>query len=1130
MNFTAEQLRAIEERGRQVFVSAGAGTGKTALMVERYVRYLLEDHLTPDALPTVTFTRKAAAELRSRVRYRLLREGRPDLAWALDGAPIDTIHGLCSRVLRAHAVLAGIDPGYGVVDEHQGAILRRRVARDVWGARVTRGDAGELTLLAVHKRRLIEGVPGLYERLRGLGWNEPRFLVEGGTGVEAAGAALEEALQGALAMRDRCGSGKVNAANLDKTAACLDWLCGADNPGGVDALDSSTRFWPHLNCGAAMKPVFTGVRDALSVYRAALAEAVLLPLASLVDRMLQDFHSRYRKEKEVRGLLDFADLELGCRGLLRGGVKPFGPGSHLMVDEFQDTNPVQSEILGLLGTETIFTVGDEYQSIYGFRGADLDVFRGWRKRVSTLGGLVWSVGENFRTRSPVLDVIGRAFASDALFGSAFSPLRAGRDGDDPRPGHGMLCGVLKPAVQVMVLTTADTKKDGARTGEREAALVADRVAALVSHDGWRQRDIVILLRALTHVDRFEGALLSRGLTPYVVGGRGYYTHEEVTDMRALLRVLVNPRDDLALATVLRSPLVGVSDDCLFVLGRQTRARGDGGLWPLLLSSRQARVGPGDQARLHGFVVKVEGLRRRVGRPGMAALVEEAVNAFDYDLVVLRGPGGRRRLANLRKLMTLAEEFETVSGPDLAGLLDYLDDLGDLQVNEGSAAVLGEEGDVVRVMSIHQAKGLEFPVVVVAALGSRNNSGHGEVFFAGRDGKLGLTLSGVELKGDERPFCLGAVREMEREEESREAEERRRVLYVGVTRAEERVLVALCVSPDPGRWLDTTAGQLLVSLGVKSLPEGEVRPMDGLDLRVVSAALVEPAAIRGTPAVTEPPVPAPAPPPFPMTRASPVIDRAASFSSLAASQRCPRGYYLEHVLGLSLDDVDAREHSPGEGGPGGREIGLLVHRVLERVDLARRPEADDLALLARAAARDLDIGPSGPAMERALELVGAFWRSPVATEPRLAAARKECSFMFAQGEILVSGVIDLLIADERCWHVVDYKTNRLDGRDAEEVLSGYRLQAEVYALAGLMQGAPFVTVSFLLLDAPEILHSRRYASDDRSGLEAHLGSVLGMVGGAGFPEKRDGCVKCEFATLCATLVEGAEDGLPEDLDR
>jgi ATP-dependent exoDNAse (exonuclease V) beta subunit len=412
--------------------------------------------------------------------------------------------------------------------------------------------------------------------------------------------------------------------------------------------------------------------------------------------------------------------------------------------------------------------------------------------------------------------------------------------------------------------------------------------------------------------------------------------------------------------------------------------------------------------------------------------------------------------------------------------------------------------------------------VVAALGSRNKVGRGEAFVAGKDGEVGLTLSGVDLKGDERPFCLGAVREIESQEQSRDAEERKRVLYVGMTRAEERLLVAVCVPPDPAKWPGTTAGQLLVALGVGSLPEREVLPMGGLDLRVVPAALVEPAAICRTAVGTGGPSSiAPAPPSFSLAGASPAVLRAASFSSLAAYARCPRGYYLEHVLGLRPEADDAWEPVLGEARPGGREIGLLVHRVLEKADLARRPGTDDLAALVSAAARDLGIDTGGPEVRRALELAGAFWDSPVAGEPGLSAARKECHFVFAQGEVLVSGVIDLLLEDGRCQHVVDYKTNRLDGRGAEEVLSGYRQQAQVYALAGLLQGAPSVTVSFLLLDAPETLHSRDYTQDDRPGLEARLAAMLRRVGEAGFPQVRDECARCRFAQLCAAL---AGDGL------
>ena len=243
---------------------------------------------------------------------------------------------------------------------------------------------------------------------------------------------------------------------------------------------------------------------------------------------------------------------------------------------------------------------------------------------------------------------------------------------------------------------------------------------------------------------YQGALLARGLDVYVVRGKGYYSQDEVADVAALLRLLVNPHDDLSLLTVLRSPLVGVSDDCLYLLGRAARGR-------------RAALAVGGRARGrrrgHRSWTTRRSSRRsprawmrcvaRVGRPGLARLIDDAVSACDYDLCLLAAPEGKRRFANVRKLMRMAADYEALEGPDLAGFVDLIGSLGELGDDEGSAPSLAEGEDVVRVMTVHQAKGLEFPVVVLAGLGS--DSGRNDAAASSSsadDGRMAALLKGA----------------------------------------------------------------------------------------------------------------------------------------------------------------------------------------------------------------------------------------------------------------------------------------------------------------------------------------------------------------------------------------------------
>ena len=379
---TGEQEAVLGCRASQVFVSAAAGSGKTTLLVERYLRAVLDDAVPMEHLPTVTFTRKAAAEMRKRIRQGLLDRGRPELAWGIDEAPIGTIHSLCSRLLRARVIEAGVDPGFRVLDEEQAKILSNEAMNRAWSTVVLDADEAELELLARHGAALRADVPAVYAHLRQLGMAEPRLDPPLQEDLPRERERLREAIGHTVAMlADANLSGRA-AANQDAMLQCREWL--ADSPATWDAILSCTRFTPHLGCSAQTKPAFEFFKQALLQFRGALGREYLVGVHSLADRLLTAYQGAFHEAKRSLGALDFADLELEALALLRRGEPPFEAEARLMVDEFQDTNSLQCAILDRLGVGGTLTVGDPFQSIYSFRGAEVAVFR---ERLAAVSGV-----------------------------------------------------------------------------------------------------------------------------------------------------------------------------------------------------------------------------------------------------------------------------------------------------------------------------------------------------------------------------------------------------------------------------------------------------------------------------------------------------------------------------------------------------------------------------------------------------------------------------------------------------------------------------------------------------------------------------------------------------------------------
>jgi ATP-dependent helicase/nuclease subunit A len=919
---TPEQAAAIGSRGRDVLLEAGAGTGKTGVMVDRYCRLVCESGLSPDEVLAFTFTDKAAAELRQRIRAELARRaeaGSERAAAALagiGGAWVTTIHGFCNRVLAAHPVAAGVDPGFRVLDAPEAARASREAFDDALAEFLAGGEPEREETVAAYD---VDGLRGLiaavHAELRSRGVADPRLpeppQPDAAAALARAAAAAEECLA-------ELKEGNGNRALLERAAARL------AAPGPAPDLDELGA----LGTGSRAKAL-AAYREAIDAAIARTAEAgeggrAYRHLAEL----LRLFSARFEAAKERRAGIDFEDLQIiAARLLERAEI-----GEHyrarfrqILVDEFQDTNRLQLRLIeALRGPKTeLIAVGDELQSIYGFRHADLDVFRRRREEIERRDDAeLMRLSGNFRSRPEVIGAVNLFGA--ALLGGAYQPLRVGSGGTE---SSGQAVELLLTGRDGWDGEEIDLEPniDGSTPAAclAEARFLAARLREL-AEDGVARGEMVVLLRAFTHLDAYEDSLERAGLAPYVVGGRGYWSQQQVADVCALLAVIANPLDDQALFGALASPACAVAPDTLWLLRMAAGKRRH--VWPAV-----ERAGGADEAEMEGpgrleeipaeqrlglatFVARIASLRERQTRLTLSALVEAVVSETGYDLAVLSRPAGEARYANVRKMVRLAAEFESREGRDLRGFLDFLAARAESDA-EAQAATAAEGHDGVRIMTVHNAKGLEFGVVAVPDLSRSLLAGaRAPLLAVGREeeSRVGLQLRRLGSAA----INLYAYGELCEEARQRDSEEALRLFHVAATRARERLILSGVVKPEPGKETKPATPvieRLVDALGVprdadSTLPVAPPEPRPGLEasfepseiaVRVNLPSPERAAELRKArgEAAAERPL-GDGPPPLVERRPPVVPARPLSYTAISAYEECPYRFYLERVLALA----------------------------------------------------------------------------------------------------------------------------------------------------------------------------------------------------------------------------------------
>ena len=913
LKLTEQQQAAVENRGGSLLVSAAAGSGKTKVLVERLFRYVTEDHCHIDDFLIITYTKAAAAELRSKIAAELSkrmaetpedRHLRSQLLRVYQ-ADIKTVDAFCTALLRENTHLLAqegerytLTPDFRVLDENDAKLLRQRVLTRVLERFYEELDEGGAlladTLGAGRDDSALEDlVLETYEKLQSHADPE-HWLAENRTIWENRSGDFDETPYAAelLAVIRRKGFHHMEALrragqstvggdlykgygekflrasrSFAPLAAAQNWeaarisLDGLEfprltTPKGMTEDPEVVRLkglWENAKTAAKKLAPMLAVSDTEAMEDL----QTMAPAMTALLKLTADFSDAYRTEKLRMNCADFSDQEhLALRLLVERNGAPTELGRQvagryreILVDEYQDTNEVQNAIFRAVSREgkNLFTVGDVKQSIYRFRLARPELFMkkydSYSLEESTTQRI--DLHKNFRSREEVLTCTNDIFykimarslgnveydAEAALYPGASYPAMpvqensAGEKAAEDEKVSGKQINGFTP--EILLADSNDELLEDTDFSDKktlEAKMVAEKIRHLMKTQpvtdkatgelrAARYSDIVILLRSLSGwADSLVEVLNGNGIPAHTVSSTGYFSTVEVQTVLSMLRLLDNPRQDIPMAAVLRSPMAGLTDEELAVLRLE-----DGsvpfheavlelaeGLYEedgqKEISNPEADQKQGKNAdekpenhiestahrKLLKFYKKYRQLRQLVPDTPIHELIEIILCETGYGHYVAAMPAGNRRTANLNMLLEKAAAYEKTSYKGLFHFVRYIDELQKYDVDFGEADMVGENEDVVRIMSIHKSKGLEFPIVIVSGMGKNFNKQDTRSKMVLHP-ELGIGLDYMDGKKRIKSPTI-AKKAIAKQIDLENLGEELRVLYVALTRAKEKLIL------------------------------------------------------------------------------------------------------------------------------------------------------------------------------------------------------------------------------------------------------------------------------------------------------------------------------------------------------
>ncbi|KHF38398.1 UvrD-helicase domain-containing protein [Halalkalibacter okhensis] len=1063
MQFNDAQLQAITSEKAMILVSAGAGSGKTRVLTERFIHLCelnLKDPTNPvgatvEELVAITFTEKAAREMKDRIRKRLVEketEAQDEDEkgyWlkqkeAMERANISTFHSFCQRLLSQHAMAADLVPHSRVIDDIEARSRKRMILTKMFEERSFHETAWSL-LEMMSKSQLFETIEQIH--------NDIREFVVGENAVDSLN--LEEMLETQKIAKQqeqvnavhtlhanakRCIQAfppvgdltKAQRGHIEKITEGFDSLPDPDDPNEYMAAMSrimpsrSDKRWNEK--APTLYELYTEhwkpLKDSWSEVGGNVStNDDTKDLLSRFFILLKEFSKRYNHEKKIAGVLDFSDLQQKAVALLTNKSiqeacqRQF---RHMMIDEFQDTNKLQLEMLEQINPPFQFIVGDQKQSIYRFRGANVSLMNEREElAASSIDGEVILMNENYRTTAPVIEAVNELFSSAMVqkrtepYETVYAPLRANRPGESAE----------EKRVELMTLENQEEIEESTYDvlANRIVEMVETKLPKVYNGEQWRNPyfgDIAILIPARSHLLALERSLMDKGI-PYVVsGGVGFYERQEILDYTTLLRWLNRPFEELHLLAVLRSPICGLSINDFLLLKQQLEE--PEALFELVYDESHLAF-----EQLPMTIQKACNDVRQWLSKWTPFRTEQSLDKTLHAIFQETGlkttlmlqKNGLQKVRNVEKLIQTILDSRQSS---LELMLDELDDRIELSEKEGESEVERVDGDVVQIMTVHASKGLEFPIVCLPQLERAIKGDKGSIRFHPELGiVMNLEEEATEIDGEKSIYQTPGFPLVKEKATAEAREEAKRLFYVAMTRARDYLFMIGEESNASHTWLALTE----TAIDTTNLADKILRVDESTNQASLSRQL-EPYTI-------------------PMLMKNDNIPLTLSVSEIMLFMKDPVAYFNRYVIGMpdtSLvidNDIETTNTSRGIDSS---TLGTLVHRACELRDNGLTNEE----AIREAIREEEEQGRDLLLYER--EMLGLMKSYTDEIKKDLGeSVETEWSFVTMIEDVEIIGEIDKVTTKDGKCHLIDFKTNKIV-QSGRELLDLYWPQLYLYKIA------------------------------------------------------------------------------------
>ncbi|GMW02264.1 MAG: hypothetical protein AMXMBFR84_34000 [Candidatus Hydrogenedentota bacterium] len=1069
MKPTPSQTRAVKTDARYVCVDAGAGSGKTRVLIERIVDRLARRECGLEQMVAITFTEKAALEMKERLRIACrmrakAAEQNPNeqsywrtLERGADTARITTIHSFCMAIVKEHALRLGMDPDFAILEETDAYLLLRDTVESSLRELYDKGFEPALRLavefggaaLAAIAMDLM-GRHGLAARL----WAEEHGDTTPEALAEVWKARIEKQNQDqADALRECPELARLYSEVMELKAEChntkdkrevsralLEWAIREIQSGSpnrvtaslgrlreVDGRTGSKSNWSSMEAFKRPIEIRDRVKEIGDEYtiieflpeRELTAAQATLDLAAVLTAIDNDFV----KAKQRMNVADFDDLLSEAHRILSAheairadvaeGIR------HLFVDEFQDTDSLQYSIVSLLasGSQGVsrFIVGDAKQSIYLFRGAEVDVFQ--RARLEADERI--RLGVNFRSLPNVFAFIDDFYRHTNLLASVepeYSETETSRSPVGDARIEFLIPDPIPDDEHEEANAEAYRRLDAAMIASRIKSLcapstgidIADPATGSIRKAAYG--DIALLFRSFSNVPLYERTLREAGIPFTVVAGTGYYERQEVLDLRNLLSVVADPWNEMALLAVLRGPFVGISDETLLRL----RLTPSGNIARAFYGEIVTGVDTEDDLLAAGRLLLAD-LRARAEWPP-TALLRYILERTQFEAMQLGQFLGVQKASNVRKVLDLAEGYVRSHSPSLPAFLRFLAEAAAEEIREGEVSLQVEDNQSVIVMTVHKSKGLEFPIVFIPDMSRKSEPA--ATAHALSERSLGLAVRVPDTRGKTDSSAMFTLINQKRKQAERQ--ESARVLYVAMTRARDYLVLSGSPKPTANSWFEPMKARW----DLANVQDGTVIEGMGWKGRVVRR--VNPTTAEFEPQETSTPVDqasASRVAPIAAPRANDAVWRATAIAAiLAETSEIDEPCSVSGSKDYSLDSTVR---------------GDLVHRFFDRLHHGNTPESASASIAREAGLH----GPARQAFEEDLLSMNCRFSRYIADQGWLGRAMQgvEVPFTLQVNGHIIRGAVDLVLPDGS---ILDYKT----GAHRKATHAKYEWQLRIYAIA------------------------------------------------------------------------------------